>query len=198
MAFAAWCNEHGGILGREIVVDDLDAALTEYEARITEACEAGLRPRRRRRRVRRGPQRRAGRVRPAEHRRLRGVGARRAAPTSRCSRSRTRSTASAIGRYLAAKRDFPDGIAHYGIMAANLPSVLLVRDQLVEVAESLGFTVDYDIVYAAAGRDRLGELRRRHAGEGHQDPRVRRPARRPRRARPRPWTPPGGSPTCSC
>ena len=35
VAFAAWCNEHGGILGREIVVDDLDAALTEYEARVT-------------------------------------------------------------------------------------------------------------------------------------------------------------------
>ena len=32
VAFTTWCNEHGGILGRELVLDDLDAALTEYEA----------------------------------------------------------------------------------------------------------------------------------------------------------------------
>ncbi len=37
-AFAAWCNEHGGINGREIVVHDRDAALTAYNDRITESC----------------------------------------------------------------------------------------------------------------------------------------------------------------
>jgi hypothetical protein len=57
----------------------------------------------------------------------------------------------AVGRYLAAKRDFPDGIAHYGIMASNLPAVLLVRDQLVEAAESLDYVVDYSVLYAPQG-----------------------------------------------
>jgi hypothetical protein len=56
-----------------------------------------------------------------------------------------------LGRYVAAKRDFPDGIAHYGIMASNLPSVLLTRDQYVEAAESLGYTLDYDVLYAPQG-----------------------------------------------
>jgi hypothetical protein len=39
VAFAAWCNEHGGIGGRQVVIDDLDAKLFEYGARIDEACE---------------------------------------------------------------------------------------------------------------------------------------------------------------
>ena len=39
VAFAAWCNEHGGIGGREVVIDDLDAKLFEYGQRIGEACQ---------------------------------------------------------------------------------------------------------------------------------------------------------------
>jgi hypothetical protein len=39
VAFAAWCNEHGGIQGREVVIDDLDAALFDYGQRIADACE---------------------------------------------------------------------------------------------------------------------------------------------------------------
>ena len=150
VAFAAWCNEHGGILGREIVIDDLDAALTEYEARITEACEADFAlvgggavfdedPNL----VRVGcglpniagyvvsePARRADlQVQPLPN------------PVDEVG----------LGRYLAAKRDFPDGIKKYGIMAGNLPSVLLVRDQLVDGAEQLGYDVVYNIEYAPQG-----------------------------------------------
>jgi ABC-type branched-subunit amino acid transport system substrate-binding protein len=39
VAFAAWCNEHGGIGGRTVVVDDLDAKLFEYGQRVGEACQ---------------------------------------------------------------------------------------------------------------------------------------------------------------
>jgi hypothetical protein len=39
VAFAAWCNEHGGIGGRTVVIDDLDARLFEYGQRIGEACQ---------------------------------------------------------------------------------------------------------------------------------------------------------------
>jgi hypothetical protein len=42
LAFTKWCNEHGGILGRKIVLDDRDAALTEYNTRILESCTADL------------------------------------------------------------------------------------------------------------------------------------------------------------
>ena len=39
VAFAAWCNEHGGIGGRTVVIDDLDAKLFEYGQRVGEACQ---------------------------------------------------------------------------------------------------------------------------------------------------------------
>src|SRR5947209_8470799 len=39
VAFAKWCNDHGGILGRKIVVDDRDAKLTDYNAVITQSCD---------------------------------------------------------------------------------------------------------------------------------------------------------------
>jgi hypothetical protein len=150
VAFATWCNEQGGILGREVVVDDLDAALTEYEARMTEACEADF--------ALVG----GGAVFDEDPNGVRvGCGMPNIAGYVVSEPARTADLqvqplpnpidATAIGRYIAAKRDFPDGIAHYGIMASNLPAVLLVRDQMVEVAESLDFTVDYDILYAPQG-----------------------------------------------
>lgn len=39
VAFAAWCNEHGGIQGREVIIDDRDARLFDYGQRIAEACQ---------------------------------------------------------------------------------------------------------------------------------------------------------------
>lgn len=150
VAFAAWCNEHGGILGRQLVVDDLDVALTEYEPRVTEACEDdfalvgggavfdddpnGVR-------VACGLPNIAGYVVTDAARRADLQVQPLPNPSDKIS----------FGRYASAKRDFPDGIEHYGIMTANLPAVLLVRDQLVEAAEGIGFTVDYTVNYAPQG-----------------------------------------------
>lgn len=39
VAFTEWCNDNGGINGRELVLNDRDAALLEYPDRITEACD---------------------------------------------------------------------------------------------------------------------------------------------------------------
>lgn len=39
VAFAAWCNAHGGIQGHRVVIDDLDASLFDYGQRIVEACQ---------------------------------------------------------------------------------------------------------------------------------------------------------------
>lgn len=150
VAFAAWCNEKGGILGREIVVDDLDAALTEYEARITEACAQdfalvgggavfdedpnGVR-------VGCGLPNIAGYVvsAPARNAELQ------VQPLPNSLEKIN------IGRYRAAARDHADGIKRYGIMASNLPAVILVRDQLLEAATSLGFEVVYQFDYAPSG-----------------------------------------------
>ena len=39
--FSKWCNEAGGINGRKIVVKQRDAKLTDYQARVIEACDEG-------------------------------------------------------------------------------------------------------------------------------------------------------------
>ncbi|MGQ0432853.1 MAG: ABC transporter substrate-binding protein [Microthrixaceae bacterium] len=150
VAFAAWCNEQGGILGREIVVDDLDAALTEYEARLTDACTRdfalvgggavfdedpnGVR-------VGCGMPNIAGYVVSAAARNAKLQVQPLPNPLAKIN----------IGRYRAAARDFPEGIKSFGIMASNIPAVILVRDQLLETARSLDFEVDYQLDYAPAG-----------------------------------------------
>jgi ABC-type branched-subunit amino acid transport system substrate-binding protein len=42
VAFAAFCNSHGGILGRKLVIDDRDAALTNYQGVVTTSCDEDL------------------------------------------------------------------------------------------------------------------------------------------------------------
>jgi ABC-type branched-subunit amino acid transport system substrate-binding protein len=41
-AFAEWCNEQGGINGRELVVQKLDAGVLQYRERVMEACESAF------------------------------------------------------------------------------------------------------------------------------------------------------------
>ena len=40
-AFTKWCNEHGGLNGREIVLELRDAKLSEFQQRVIEACDGG-------------------------------------------------------------------------------------------------------------------------------------------------------------
>jgi hypothetical protein len=150
VAFTAWCNEHGGILGRKLVVDDLDAALTEYEPRVAEACTKdfalvgggavfdedpnGAR-------VACGLANIAGYVVSAPARNADLQVQPLPNPLQKIN----------VGRYIAAARDYPEGIKSFGIMASNIPAVLLVRDQLLETATSLGYEVKYQFNYAPAG-----------------------------------------------
>src|SRR3546814_17562387 len=39
VAFTKWCNEHGGILGRELVLSDVDVKLFDYEPVVSQACD---------------------------------------------------------------------------------------------------------------------------------------------------------------
>ena len=41
-AMIDWCNEQGGINGRELALTQYDAAFTEYTARMGEACDQEL------------------------------------------------------------------------------------------------------------------------------------------------------------
>jgi hypothetical protein len=150
VAFAGWCNGHGGILGRRLIVDDLDAALTEYEARLAEACrdEFAL--------VGGGAvfdeDPNGARV-ACDLPNLPGFIVSEPARTADLQVQALPNPIDrvSLGRYLAAKRDFPEAIDHYGVIAVNVPSVLLIRDQIVATATELGYTVDYRVAHAPLG-----------------------------------------------
>lgn len=150
VAFAKWCNEHGGILGREIVVDDADTKLFEYEAAMTNACERDF--------ALVG----GGAVFDEDPNDVRvGCGMANIPGFVVSERGRTADLQVqpipnpvdlvSAGRYRSAAAQFPDGVSKYGIMASNLPSVILVRDQMIQVAEASGFTVAYQVDYAPTG-----------------------------------------------
>lgn len=150
VAFVDWCNEHGGILGRQLVVDDADAKLFEYEAAITTACTEDF--------ALVG----GGAVFDEDPNDVRvGCGMANIAGYVVSQRGRTADLQVqpipnpvdriAAGRYQAAKTQLPDGIAHYGILSGALPSIQLVRDQLISVAEGLDYTVDYQVEFAPSG-----------------------------------------------
>ncbi len=150
VAFTEWCNEHGGILGRELVLSDVDAKLFEYEPAVTDACGRDF--------ALVG----GGAVFDDDPNDVR-VGCELPNIAGYVVSARGRSADMqvqpipntiyniAMGRYNAAARDFEDGGDRYGIMASAIPSVLLVKQQSIEVAESKGFEVAYSFDYQSQG-----------------------------------------------
>lgn len=150
VAFAAWCNEHGGINGRELVVADRDAALTAFNDRIVEACSqdfalvgggAVLDDADNGGREACGLPNLPGYVVSA--------GAR-VAGQQVVAVPNPLDTLNA-GSYQAIADAFPDLINRYGIMTSTFGSVLLVRDTSVEAATNAGYEVVYNREYSAGG-----------------------------------------------
>lgn len=150
VAFTDWCNEHGGILGRKIVLTDADAALSNYEPVVQDACERDF--------ALVG----GGAVIDDDVNNVRvgcelpSIPGYVVSETARVADLQVQPVPNPLdrigaGRYQAAKELFPDGIGKFGIMTSDFASVLFVRDQLVNTAEDLGFTVDYSLEYAPAG-----------------------------------------------
>lgn len=149
-AFAAWCNEHGGINGREIVVHDRDAALTAYNDRITESCAedfalvgggAVLDDADNGARVACGLPNVAGFV---------------VSQTARAADLQIQPVPNPLQEYaagayrrLAAAR--PELMDHYGIMTGNFGPVLDTRDQVLRVATELGFQPVFSQEYNSGG-----------------------------------------------
>jgi hypothetical protein len=149
-AFVDWCNEHGGILGRELELTDADAALTSYEPVVQDACDRDF------------AMVGGGAVLDDDPNDVRvGCGLANIAGYVVSENARVADLqvqpvpngldAIGAGRYNAVVESHPDAMAHYGIMTSSFPSVILVRDQLQNTAEDLGFTVDYSLEYAPAG-----------------------------------------------
>jgi hypothetical protein len=150
VAFTKWCNEHGGINGRELVLSDVDAKLFDYEPAVTEACGRDF--------ALVG----GGAVFDEDPNDVRvGCNLPNIAGYVVSARGRVADLQVqpipntlqkiGLGRYNAVKRDFPDSIDRYAIMASAIDSVLLVKNQTIEVAESLGFEVGYSVDYQTQG-----------------------------------------------
>jgi Periplasmic binding protein len=150
VAFTKWCNEHGGILGRELVLSDVDAKLFEYEPAITDACGRDF--------ALVG----GGAVFDEDPNNVRvGCDLPNIAGYVVSARGRTADLQVqpipnaiydvSMGRYNAAARDFPDSGDKFGIMASAIQSVLLVEQQSIEVAEAKGFDVAYQYDYQTQG-----------------------------------------------
>ena len=150
VAFTKWCNDHGGILGRQLVLSDVDVKLFDYEPVVTEACGRDF--------ALVG----GGAVFDDDPNGVRvacdlpNIAGYVVSAKARVADLQVQPIPNpiydiALGRYNAAKRDFPDSIDRYAIMASALDSVQLVKNQSVEVAESLGFKTVYSIDYQTQG-----------------------------------------------
>lgn len=150
VAFAAWCNEHGGINGREIVVADRDAAIIAYNDRIVESCSEDLAM------VGGGAvlddADNGGRVACG----LPNIPGYVVSATAREADLQVQPVPNPLatlmaGHYRALAEAYPDAIAHYGVMTSTFGSVLLVRDTSVDAVTQLGYDVVFNREYSAGG-----------------------------------------------
>jgi hypothetical protein len=162
VAFASWCNEHGGIGGREVVIEDLDAKLFEFEPVINDACDRVFAL------VGGGA---AFDDDPNDVRvgcdliNIPGfvVSARARAAPLQVQPVPNPVHQVRVGQFRRVAELYPESLGGFGVMTANIPSTQLLRDQAVEAVESLGFDVVYSREYSAAGetgwRNFVAEMR---------------------------------------
>jgi hypothetical protein len=150
VAFANWCNEHGGINGRELVIADRDAALTDFNARIIDACSqdfalvgggAVLDDADNGGRAACGLPNIAGYV---------------VSEAAREGELQVQPVPNPVGTlsfgaYQQIAELYPELIDRYGTVTSSFGSVLAVRDDTVAAAESLGYTEVYRDEYNSAG-----------------------------------------------
>jgi len=149
-AFTKWCNEKGGILGRQIKIDDRDAKLFEYAPAVNDACAtdfalagggAVFDDADNGKRVQCG---------------LPNVAAYLVTPVARTAKLQVQPVPNPVyklpvGIYRLMAESHPDIKAHMGLMTGNIPTTKVVRDQTKEAIEGLGFKVVYDQEYNALG-----------------------------------------------
>lgn len=150
VAFAAWCNEHGGINGRELVIADRDAALTDYNARIVESCAEDFAM------VGGGAvlddADNGGRV-ACGLPNIPGYVVSRAAREADLTVQPVPNPPGRLnaGIYQRVAEQFPEYIDSYGVVTSSFGSVLAVRDDAVATVEDLGYQVVYSEEYNSAG-----------------------------------------------
>jgi Periplasmic binding protein len=163
VAFAGWCNSLGGINGREVVVEDRDAAMLSFNTEIVEACEADFAL------VGGGAvlddSDNGGREAcglPNFPGYVVSAGARDGGLQVQALPNPVGNIN--IGPYRIIADTDPEVIDRMGIITASFGSVIDVRDDTVAAAEELG----YEVVYSG-GYDSLGESNWRPFAEAIRD-----------------------------
>jgi hypothetical protein len=147
VAFAEWCNENGGINGRELVVDDLDARLTEYPQRIETACQEDFAL------VGGGAvfdnADNGARVECG----LINIAGYAVTPDARAADLQVQPLPNPVyqyphQQYLRMQELYPE-VDKYAVLWVDIPGPATVHQQLVETLETVGYDVVYDRAYAA-------------------------------------------------
>lgn len=148
--FAQWCNDAGGINGREIVVNERDSALTEVTQRMTEACREDFMI------VGggavfddTGQETRLSCLLPKIAGYVVTPAAREADLLVQPIPNALETTFRGIQLYL--DDAFPESGDHVGYMTGNLPALTVVNDQTMEVGESVGWETVYNGTYNVTG-----------------------------------------------
>lgn len=148
--FSEWCNDHGGINGRKIVVDIRDAALTSYVPRMIEACRDDFAM------VGGGGTFDGDGVETRLRCLLPDIAGFAGSVKARGADLLVQPIPNALTslqignlRYLA--RRFPNATDHLGVLVGDIPITAEVGKQNAAAARSLGWKVVYEDVYPAAG-----------------------------------------------
>jgi hypothetical protein len=150
VAFTTWCNEHGGVLGRKLVLDDLDAALFNYGTVITGACTKDFAL------VGGGAVFDDGDNGAREQCGLANIAGYVVSAKARVAGLQVQPVPNPVYKfpvagYRGAERVAPGGLQAYGVLTGNFASTQLVRDQAVEAVTQLGGKVVYSAEYNAQG-----------------------------------------------
>jgi len=148
--FASFCNDAGGINGREIVVHERDARLTEFTQRVVESCREDF------------AMVGGGAVfdDTGQEERLECL-----LPTiagfvvtsqAKAADLTVQPVPNVLDQILVhaqryAAEQFPESVDHVGYLTGNVPATVLVNRQKIEAGEGLGFETVYNGQYNAAG-----------------------------------------------
>ena len=149
-AFVAWCNQHGGINGRKLVLDDLDAQLFNYNDVITKACSvdfamvgggAVFDDADNGQRVQCGLPNVAGFV---------------TSPIARTADLLVQPVPNPVdklpvGHYKAVDRIAPGALQNFGVLTGNVTTTQAQRDQTVQAVQALGGKVVYSAEFDVVG-----------------------------------------------
>ncbi len=146
----SWCNSLGGINGRQIKVDKLDAALFNYNQQIVKACGmdfslvggGGVFDNT-------GQKTRLSCLLPDFPAYLVTPEARGADLTVQVTPGPLNSLNFGGARYLAQK--FPASVDHVGYLTGNVPTTITNKNQYEEAGKTFGFKTVYDGQYNATG-----------------------------------------------